>query len=327
MDGAGQGFDMRGLLALGRRLGVFRGAEPVRCARLTLWHEMEKEHRITLADGRTLACLVLGDPGGAPVMYFHGFPGSRLEARLAADAARRRGWRMFAPDRPGFGKSTFQTGRTIGAWAVDVAQLADRLGLDRFSVVGASGGGPYALACAARMPERLSHVALVGSLGPTARKDLTDGMVAVNRLALAVASRFPLLVRLVINVEARLVRRHPERYLAHMLASAPSADRSVLADPVYRALFAESTVEALHQGGRGAAWELCLLARPWDFRLEEVRARVQIWQGLADNIVPPAMARHLVAMLPHSESHYLPDEGHISLIVRHMDAVLAELRP
>src|SRR6185312_3853086 len=109
----------------------------------------ETEHRVRLADGRTLACLELGDPSGPPVLYFHGYPGSRLEARVAAAAARRLGLRLLAVDRPGFGQSTFQTGRSIGAWAADVAALADRLALGRFSIVGVSGGGPYALACAA----------------------------------------------------------------------------------------------------------------------------------------------------------------------------------
>ncbi len=288
---------------------------------------METEHRITLADGRTLACLALGEPGGAPVMYFHGYPGSRLEGRLAAGAARRLGLRLLAPDRPGFGDSSFQPGRTIGAWAADIARLADRFALERFAVVGVSGGGPYALACAARIPERVSRVALVCALGPTGRKGLIDGMVTLNRLALAVGSRLPSLARLVIDLAARLVRRHPERYLAYMLASAPPADRTVLADAGYRALFADSTAAALRQGGRGAAWEFTLLARPWDFRLEEVPAPVRIWHGLADNIVPPAMARRLAAALPHSEPHYLPDEGHFSLVVRHLDAVLTDLRP
>lgn len=286
----------------------------------------EVERRIRLADGRSLACLALGTPGGSPVMYFHGYPGSRLEGRLAAPAARRLGLRLLAPDRPGFGASTFQPGRTLGAWAADVAELADRLGLERFAVVGASGGGPYALACAARIPERLSGVALVGALGPLARTDLAHGMPTLNRLALALAARSPPLARFAVRLAARWVRRDPERWLAHMMAGAPAADRRVLADPAYRALFAASTVQALRQGGRGAAWELTLLARPWDFRIEEVPVAVRIWQGLADNIVPAAIARHLAAALPHGVCHYLPGEGHLSLIVRHLDAVLAELR-
>lgn len=284
------------------------------------------EHRITLADGRTLACLGLGKPAGAPVLYFHGYPGSRLEARLAAGAACRLDLRLLAPDRPGFGQSTFHRGRTIRDWAADIAQLADQFALERFAVVGVSGGGPYALACAASIPERLSRVALVCALGPIVQKDFMDGMVRLNRLALVLGLRMPLLARFVIALAARLVRRYPAQYLAHMRASAPPADRRVLADAKYCKLFTDSTVEALRQGGRGAAWELTLLARPWDFRLDEVRTPMQLWQGLADNIVPPAIAQHLAAALPYSERRSLPDEGHLSLIVRHLDAVLADLR-
>jgi len=283
------------------------------------------EHRIHLADERTLACLELGDLGGAPVIYFHGFPGSRLEAHLAAEAAKRLRLRLLAPDRPGFGESTFLPGRTIGNWAEDVAELTDQLGLQRCAVVGVSGGGPYALACAARIPGRLRGVALVGALGPLAGVRSTRGMVALNRLALALAARSPSMARLAIGLAARWVRRRPERFLARMSAGAPAADRAVLTDAGYRAIFSASTAEALRQGGWGVAWELTLLARAWDFRLQEVRVPVRIWQGLADNIVPAAMARRLAGELPTSETHYLPGEGHLSLVARRLDAVLEDL--
>lgn len=289
-------------------------------------HAMEREHRLRLADGRILACLELGDSGESPVLYFHGYPGSRLEGRLAAGAAWRHGLRLLAPDRPGFGESTFLPGRTIGAWAADVAELADQFELERFAIVGVSGSGPYALACAARIPERLSRVGLVGALGSLARKQPMHDMVTLNRLALALAACSPFLARLTVQLVARWVRQHPGHHLAHMMATAPPADRQVLADPSYRALVTESTAEALRQGGRGAAWELTLLAQPWDFQLQEVLVPVRIWQGLADNIVPAATAKQLAAALPNSECHYLPDEGHLSLIVRHLDVVLADLR-
>lgn len=293
----------------------------------TTRYTRETEHPVRLSDGRTVACLALGEPEGSPVLYFHGYPGSRLEGRLAAEPARRHGLRVIAPDRPGFGQSTFLRGRTISAWARDTTELADRLGLERFAIAGVSGGGPYALACAALIPERLSRVALVSALGPTQQKAHTQDMVRLNRLALRLAARMPLLTRFAIGLAARLVRRHPERYLAHMMLSVPPADREVLADPNYRTLFADSTAEALRQGGRGVGWELMLLARPWDFQLQEVPVPVRIWQGLADNIVPAAMARHLAAALPNNECHYLEGEGHLSLIVNRLDSVLAGLRP
>lgn len=126
----------------------------------------EIEHRIQLTDG-LLACLELGDSRGVPVFYCHGFPGSRFEARLAAGAARRLGIRVLAPDRPGLGASTYLTGCTIGDWAADVTELADRMALERFALLGVSGGGPYALACAARILQRVRAVAVVAGMAPT----------------------------------------------------------------------------------------------------------------------------------------------------------------
>lgn len=286
----------------------------------------ERDDHVTLADGRTLAFLELGDPGGAPAMYFHGVPGSRLEGRLATDAARSVGVRVIAPDRPGFGGSSFQRRRTIAAWPADVAELADRLGLSRFAVIGVSGGGPYALACAARMPRRVTGVALVAALGRASGRGLTRGMLMRNRLALALAGRAPAAARIAIGLAARAVRSHPERFVACMQAGAPAADRKLLGEGGYRALFAQSTPLALRRGGRGVARDLTLLARAWDFRLEEVRAPVSLWHGLADNIVPAAMARALAAALPRSALHCFAGEGHLSLIVRRLDAALADCR-
>jgi pimeloyl-ACP methyl ester carboxylesterase len=150
-------------------------------------------------------------------------------------------------------------------------------------------------------------------------------MVATHRLSLVIGSRMPRVARLAIDLLAAVVRRHPEHFVAHMLARTSPADREVLADPCYRKLMLDSTVEALRQGGLCVGHELALLARPWDFRLEGIGTPVAIWQGLADNIVPPAMARYLATMLTHSAVRYLPNEGHLSLIVRHAERVFADL--
>jgi len=284
------------------------------------------EHRIRLMDGRVLACLELGDAQGVPVFYCHGFPGSRFEARLASGSARRHGIRVLAPDRPGLGASTYLTGRTIGDWAADVAELADRMALKRFALLGVSGGGPYALACAARILQRVRAVAVVAGMAPTrAIGRHTRGMLVRNRLALMLAARAPWLAQGAVAAAAAVVRRHPQRYLQSMGAGAPPADREVLADAAYRALIGESTAEALRQGGRGAAWELTLLARPWDFELQDVCVPVCIWQGSADNIVPPCMARDLATALPNACVHFVDGEGHLSLIVHHLDAALGAL--
>lgn len=286
----------------------------------------EVEYRVRLPDGRTLACLGLGDSSGSPVLYFHGFPGSRLEARVAAPAAVRSGLRLLAVDRPGFGQSTFQPARRIGDWPADVAALADQLGLERFSIVGVSGGAPYALACAASLADRLAHVALMCPLGPL---DIvgTKGMLAHDEALLRLAARAAPLARVVAHLIAYWIRDRPDRCLKFMTSGLGSPDRDLFADPGYRALMAQSTAQALHHGGRGAAWELTLIARAWDFRLEDVRMKVGLWQGLLDQILPAPMARRLAAALPQCESRYIPNEGHLSLIVRHIGEVLQVLRP
>jgi pimeloyl-ACP methyl ester carboxylesterase len=285
------------------------------------------EHRLRLRDGRRLACLELGAATGQPVIYHHGFPGSRLEARLAADTAAQLGLRLLAADRPGFGESDFQPGRTLGGWADDVGELADRLDLRRSAVSGVSAGGPYALACAARLADRVEAVTLLAPLGlldwPQARR----GMTTLNRVGLGLAAWLPPLARGVMRLAAPWARRHPQYLLNRLQAAAPVADRAVLADPTNRAVLGATLCEALRQGGRGAAWELTVLARPWDFALEDVHLPVRIWHGLADTIVPPALVRHLAARLPCSEVRWLAGEGHHSLILGHFAAALAGLYP
>jgi pimeloyl-ACP methyl ester carboxylesterase len=283
----------------------------------------ESEYRITLHDDRTLACLLFGDVEARPVLYCHGYPGSRLEGRLAASAGRRIGMRLVAPDRPGFGESSFKPGRTIGGWTEDVVQLVDRLGLDRFAVLGVSGGGPYALACAARIPDRVSGVALVGGLGPLSRPELTTEMRPLNRGVLRLAERSPSLARLVVRMLAAGIRWSPRLYVSAMSVGAPRGDHRILAHQAYRTLVVDSTREAVRHGGRGVAWEVTLFARPWDFELAAVRAPVRIWHGLDDDIVPVAIARHLNESLPNSECRYLPGEGH--LVVSDLEAILADL--
>lgn len=279
------------------------------------------EHRIRLRDGRALACLELGDAHGSPVLYCHGYPGSRL----AAAAAGRLRIRLFAPDRPGAGGSACRPGRSLGDWAADAAELADHFKLDRFSIIGVSGGGPYALACAALIPDRPGSVALVSALGPVAGRDGLRDMIPLNRVMLGLAPRCPPLARGIVRILAQWIRRYPDFYFVRMMGGIPEMDRRVLADPAYHALLLESMVEAVRQGGCGPARELMLFARSWDFSLDRIREPVRIWQGLSDNIVPAAMARQLAAAIPGSMCHYLPGEGHFSLIYHHHEQILADL--
>src|SRR5262249_939959 len=131
---------------------------------------------LTLRDGRRLGYAQYGQPGGEPIVFFHGHPGSRLEASLAHEAAAAAGLPVNALDRPGYGLSDFQPGRGITDWPADVAEAADALGIDTFSVAGGSGGGPYALACAWRLPSRVVRAAVISGVGPFQVPGITAGM-------------------------------------------------------------------------------------------------------------------------------------------------------
>ncbi len=149
------------------------------------------ERQLRLPDGRRLGYAEFGAPRGRPVFFFHGFPGSRLEAELAATAAARWNLRIIAADRPGIGLSDRRPGRTLANWADDVRTLADSLGLERFAVLGISGGGPYAIACAARLADRLTAAGTIGGLAPLDRPGATAGMSTLNRLVLFLHLRAP----------------------------------------------------------------------------------------------------------------------------------------
>jgi len=280
---------------------------------------------ITLADLRTLAYTHYGDPNGQPVMYFHGWPGSRLEAELVSGEARTAGALVIAVDRPGMGGSDFQRGRRLLDWADDVVALADALQLERFAVLGVSGGGPYALACAHAIPQRVSAAATVAGLAPYDPADPTLGMSRQNRRTFRVARTAPWLLRPMFALLRLGVHRRPDRVLGQLAAPAPACDRAVLQQPELRRVLVASLREAVRHGARGVAYEGRLLARPWGFRLDDVGSQVFVWQGEQDVNVPAAMGRSLAHAIPLCRATFYREEGHFSLLVNRLPDILAPL--
>ena len=287
--------------------------------------ESENLSTVTLRDGRTLSYAVFGDPAGVPVLYFHGYPGSRLEPAMAADSAAKQGARLIAIDRPGFGHSTFKPGRRILDWPDDVCELADQLGLDRFAVMGVSGGGPYAAACAYRIPERLTHVAMVCGVGPFDVANATDGMMLANRVLFRLARYSQTVVRLLLLPMVRGLRNDPAAAFERILKRMPEPDRVAMASAEMRDSFTAGALEALRQGTRPAGLEGQLYSRSWGFRLEDVAREVHLFQGELDVNVPPWMGRRQAQALPRCRPHFYSDEGHISLVLNQSDDILRTL--
>jgi pimeloyl-ACP methyl ester carboxylesterase len=286
----------------------------------------ETHQTIPLRDGRLLGYEEYGDPWGQPIIYCHGFPGSRIEARLTEHVAHEVGARVVAIDRPGYGFSTFKAGRTLADWPNDVVEAADALGWKHFAILGISGGGPYALACAQSIPERLTKVSIVCGLGPMHTPGSEQGMGFLARQNIHLARSVPPIARFLYEkVTAGWIHRYPALVLSMLTAVAPEADRKVLSRQNIRDMFLDSTREAFRQGGQGPAWDLTLLTSPWDINPAHISLTVQLWHGEMDGTVPVAMGRHHAKLIPHCQATFLPTDGHFSLPVNQMESILTSL--
>ena len=281
--------------------------------------------RISLPDDRKLAYAEYGNPEGVPVLLFHGLPGSRLSWGLLPDNPFPPGLRLIAPDRPGYGRSDPKPGRTLLDWADDVAQLADALDLERFAIVGVSGGGPGALACAWKLADRLASVAVVSSPAPTNAPGVLEGMSKANRFFMKLAWRMPWLSSINVRFLASVIRRNPARYIESMSFKMHEVDRLVLARPEVKDMLAKDFAEAVGQSGQGMVDDMAANhGRPWGFPLSEIRARVRFWFCELDRSVPPVMARYLSESVRDRDVRFIPDAGHLWILV-HLHEVLEEL--
>jgi pimeloyl-ACP methyl ester carboxylesterase len=270
---------------------------------------------VDLADGRRLAGSETGRPDGFPVFAFHGLPGSRYQQHPDPDLARSRGARLIHLDRPGFGWSKAQSHRSLASWADDVAAVADRFGIHQFAVAGVSGGGPFALACAARLPGRVTRAALASSVGPPG--SMRGGKRALGaRLGFFLAPRAAWAMRALLAGIARTARSAPGRYLDAVASHLAPVDARVLARAEVRAMFARDLAEAFRQGPGAMTQDLSLVARPWDLAPGAIRVPVALWHGEADWLVPASASRHLAARIAGARALCFPGEGHFMVFDR-----------
>ena len=282
---------------------------------------------IQLPDKRNLAYAEYGDPDGFPVFLFHGLPGSRLSWGLIPGNPFPPGLRIVAPDRPGYGNSDPKPYSTLLDWAKDVAALADALDIGRFTVAGVSGGGPGALACAWKMPERLTAVGVIASPAPTNAPSALEGMSKTNRFFMNLAWYLPWVSGLNVRLLASVIRRNPARYIYTMQYKLHDADKVILTRPEIQEMLIKDFAEALRGGGQGMVCDMSANhGRPWGFALEDIKVKVRLWHCELDHSVPPAMGRYLSSAVPDCEATFVPGAGHLWILV-HLREVLDALIP
>ena len=277
---------------------------------------------LRLRDGRLLGYAEWGDPAGKPVLYFHGLHSSRLALYQTPAFFAAHGVRFITVDRPGIGLSSYQPSRTLLDWPTDVAQLADALGLTRFAILSLTGGGMYALACAAALPDRLTGVACVSPSAPLGVPGISVPG-ATGRL-MRLARRAPWALWAVYALLAPRLRRDPQRITRLLGSGLSEPDAQVVARPEVQQMQIAMFLEAFRSGYRGEVRDVVIAARPWRVRFEEIALAVRLWDGDQNRLVPPSHAQYLAYALPNAQLRILSG-GAYTVIVDHMEEIVREI--
>ncbi len=278
---------------------------------------------LLLPDGRKFCYAEFGDPKGKPVILVHGSPGHRLFWKYFPEFPFLSGIRYIAIDRPGYGMSDFKKGIIFTDLADDIVALADSLKIDRFSIIGVSGGGPYTLACAWKIPERLDKVIVISTMGPLT-PDVMKATGRTNRIVFKITKYVPWLMRLNMKMLSAMQNKNADKYLKRMSYKLSGSDKTaIMKKPVRNALMSMFG-EATKNGSDGYAQDVINVSRPWPFDLSEIKKEVHVWQPEDDTSTPPAVARHLKSVIPKCRVHYVPNAGHLWMI-EHLSTVLREV--
>jgi pimeloyl-ACP methyl ester carboxylesterase len=273
------------------------------------------EGKVPVRDGRSLGVAEFGAASAEQtVFWFHGTPGARRQipepARRYAD---KHGIRIIGMDRPGVGLSTAHLYHRLTDFRADFALALDYLEVDRFSVVGLSGGAPYALAVAHEFPDRCPTVGILGGVVPSGGDEGTHGGLV------GFATRWkPLLPMLsepagaFLTMFVRLARPIGSFALDTYARFSPPGDKALLGTPEHKEMFLDDLSENGSQSMRAVVYDGILFTRYWGFSVRDVTARVTWWQGDDDNIVPLSHAEHIVPLLPNAELRVIKGGGHLS---------------
>jgi pimeloyl-ACP methyl ester carboxylesterase len=273
---------------------------------------MLREGTARTPDGRTLAYVERGPGDGVPLVVCHGTPGSRYTRHPDPGIYERHRVRAVVYDRPGYGRSDPKPGRTVADAADDVEALADALGLDRFAVLGGSGGAPHALACGARLGDRIIRVGALVTPAPSDDPDFDffDGLAELNVKEFNAALAGSEAIDAYLQPFVDELRRDPDAVVDEIVSELPEVDRAIAAREDHRTAMLEGVLEAVRQGVRGWSDDDLAFAKPWGFRPEDVQVEVRLWQGELDVLSPRRHGEYVARRLPNASFELLEGGGH-----------------
>ncbi len=286
------------------------------------------EGSVAVRDGRRLSFAEYGSPRGPAIVWMHGTPGARRQIPVDARAyAAEAGVRIIGIDRPGIGSSTPHLYDSVLDWTEDLALLLDALAVDTLRVIGLSGGGPYALAAGAALPDRVLGVGVLGGVAPTRGPDAAEGgiiQLAVHAAPLIAATRVPL--GMALTGAIRTVKPLAGPALDLYAAVQPPGDKNLLARPEFKAMFLDDLLNGSRFQTSAPLSDLLLFTRDWGFALADVGVPVRWWHGDDDHIVPFRHGQHCVDRLPDATMTTIDGESHLGglgIAQQVMDELLA----
>ena len=277
-----------------------------------------------LPDGTVVGLYEYGDPSGAPVFAFHGTPSCGAGFDWTDEPAQARGQRVLAPDRPGIGQSGGPPLARVADYPGRVAALADALSVDRFAVLGYSGGGPFAVACAAALGDRVTATAVVAGMGQLGVWAETNDFAKTDRQFLDLAVHHPRLARFLLASSAFFAKRGPKAAMGSFLKELSESDREVVeAQDASPAETMRLFTRAFQHGAKGVVDDYRVIARPWGVEPGHT-GPLTIFQGDADTMVPRRHSDALAERLPGATLVIWPGEGHLGAVT-HIEEILDSL--
>lgn len=268
-----------------------------------------EDERLTLKDGRTIAYTDIGDPKGSCVMNFHGAPASRFLVTYLDGAFAEQGLRVISPDRPGYGGSSPQPGRSMADWPDDVAELADALDIDSFAVLGSSSGGPYAVACCALLPEQVIGGVVVAGATDMSWSGASEGYPEVELAIMNLDGE-----KSAIDWCTDEFGPDGHKFYDNEPLDWPEPDEEFLADDSKSAHLAKAMNEAFAQGVEGYAQDIIVQGREWPFDPGDIQCPVHVVHGERDTLVPMSQSRHTADLIPTATLKTVEGHGHASIL-------------
>lgn len=289
---------------------------------------MSRETIVQVSDRAVVAFEEYGDPNGVPVIFCHGWPSSRIMARLTDEPARDLRIRIISPDRPGICGSSLQPERRLTDWPRVAERIVEHLGVGKFRMLAISGGAPYAYATAVGMPQRVQAIAIVGGAPPMAELVDHEGLLPLYRWMLTLHRSRPRLLRRLFHLARPVLSlRPPAQFrplLLKMLMLRPCDAESLRDAEAFEAIF-ESQRRAWRGSAEGVMADAQIYAQPWGFAIEDVRVPVRLWHGKEDRAFSVRLAEEVAKRLPNCKARFVDGAGHYSLPIRHMHGILQDL--